>query len=52
MARVRFYGPEKNKVMATTRASAPGGERLCKVVLPPDPELLDHLVVRGGGLHS
>ncbi|KAG2437047.1 hypothetical protein HYH02_011309 [Chlamydomonas schloesseri] len=47
VARVRFYGPEKNKVMVTTRASAPGGERLCKVVLPPDPELLDHLVSNG-----
>ncbi|GIL84930.1 hypothetical protein Vretimale_9765 [Volvox reticuliferus] len=47
VARLRFYGPERNKVMVTTKASAPGGVRVSKVVLPPDPELLDHLVAHG-----
>ncbi|GLC69378.1 ATP-dependent zinc metalloprotease FTSH 1 [Pleodorina starrii] len=47
IAKLRFYGPEKNKVLATTRASAPGGVRVCKVVLPPDPTLLDHLSAHG-----
>ncbi len=31
IARLRFFGPEKNKVMAYTKPSAPGGERICKV---------------------
>ncbi|GLI67098.1 hypothetical protein VaNZ11_011303 [Volvox africanus] len=47
VARLRFFGQERNKVMVTTKASAPGGVRVSKVVLPPDPELLDHLVTHG-----
>ncbi|KAG2495020.1 hypothetical protein HYH03_006952 [Edaphochlamys debaryana] len=47
VARVRFYGPERNKLLLVTRPAAPGGERVCKVVIPPDPQLLDHLVDHG-----
>lgn len=31
VGRVRFYGPESNKVIVTMKASAPGGRRVCKV---------------------
>lgn len=45
--KVRFFGPDKNTVMVTTKDAAPGGRRTVKLVLPPDPELFDHLVAHG-----
>jgi cell division protease FtsH len=33
--------------MVTLKGSAPGGARLCKVVLPPDPDLPLHLLEHG-----
>ena len=34
-------------MIVTTKESAPGGARQCKVVLPPDPGLFDHMVKHG-----
>lgn len=47
VAKVRAYGPEKRAAMVTLKPSAPGGERVCKVVLAPDPDLLPHLAAHG-----
>jgi len=45
--RVRFFGPECRAAMAQLRSTAPGGARTCKVVIIPDPGLLDHLHAHG-----
>jgi len=43
----RFFGPEKRALLALTRSSAPGGARVVKVVVAPDPMLFDHMVKNG-----
>jgi len=45
--RARYYGPESRAVMVQLKASAPGGARMAKVVVAPDPLLFDHLVAHG-----
>lgn len=50
--RVRFFGPEGNCVMALLKPDAPGGARTCKVVVPPDPGLIDHLLANGVGIDT
>lgn len=50
--KVRFYGPARNTAMVLTKASAPGGQMLRKVVLPPDAGLLDHLLAHGVGVEG
>ncbi|KAI8464373.1 MAG: hypothetical protein J3K34DRAFT_526266 [Monoraphidium minutum] len=47
VARVRVFGPERRAAMVTLKPSAPGGERMAKVVLAPDPDLIPHLVAHG-----
>ena len=44
---VRVYGPEERSALVSLKSSAPGGGRVCKVVLAPDPELLPHLLEHG-----
>ncbi|WIA15942.1 hypothetical protein OEZ85_012685 [Tetradesmus obliquus] len=44
---LRVYGPEQSAAIVTLKASAPGGARQCKVVLAPDPDLAEHLLLHG-----
>uniref|UniRef100_A0A383VRP6 AAA+ ATPase domain-containing protein n=1 Tax=Tetradesmus obliquus TaxID=3088 RepID=A0A383VRP6_TETOB len=44
---LRLYGPEQSAAIVTLKASAPGGARQCKVVLAPDPDLAEHLLLHG-----
>eukprot|EP00877_Chromochloris_zofingiensis_P008651 jgi/Chrzof1/4039/Cz13g18040.t1 len=48
---VRYFGPERKSVMVTLKDSAPGGVRTVKVNLPPDPDLVDHMVLHGVGVN-
>lgn len=45
--RARFFGPEQRAIMVALSSTAPGGARTCKVVVPPDPGLVDHLLAHG-----
>lgn len=51
MDHVRYFGPERKSVMVTLKDSAPGGVRTVKVNLPPDPDLVDHMVLHGVGVN-
>lgn len=41
------YTSDRRSLIVTTKPSAPGGERTCKVGIPFDPELFDHLTLNG-----
>ena len=41
------FAYDKRNVFVTTKPTAPGGQRTEMVGLPPDPNLLDHLVTHG-----
>jgi hypothetical protein len=41
------YTDDRRSVFVTTKASAPGGVRNCKVALPFDPDLFDTMVEHG-----